>query len=476
MKTTTKLFFAATLLASPFVGAAEMESASPESQGVSSQAILKWIDVCEKELDALHGFVIVRHGRVIAEGSWAPYATLEKPHMLYSHSKSFTSTAVGFLVDDGKLDLDERVADLLSDKMPTNASANLLSVRVRDLLTMTYGAPKDHLLKTDIPDWAAAVLAKDIANLPGTAYRYDSDATYLLACIAERKAGMPLMDFLRKRLFDPIGIGPVTTGVSPQGIPCGGWGMRMTTRDLARFGQLYLHEGLWGDTRLLSRDWVRLATAKHTAGRGGNPDWSQGYGFQFWRCRHNAYRADGASGQYTIVIPDHDAVISIHAGLGNMQKEIDTIWDHLLPAFGPKALDPDPTSLAGLRAKCASLTLKTVAGARTDAAATKLPATAKLAFRHLPGYTQATLAETADGWELKVTGADGERRIAVGFNSWKHGMFHYSDSPVEPLFALNGTEPVAASGAWTKPGEFTCRLYLTGAPQHGDIKLNFSQE
>ena len=177
MKTTTKLFFAAMLLASPFVGAAEMESASPESQGVSSQAILKWIDVCEKELDALHGFVIVRHGRVIAEGSWAPYATLEKPHMLYSHSKSFTSTAVGFLVDDGKLDLDARVADLLSDKMPTNASANLLSVRVRDLLTMTYGAPKDHLLKTDIPDWAAAVLAKDIANLPGTAYRYDSDAT-----------------------------------------------------------------------------------------------------------------------------------------------------------------------------------------------------------------------------------------------------------------------------------------------------------
>ena len=113
---------------------------TPESQGVSSRAILSWIDACEKELDAVHGFVLRRHGKVIAEGSWAPYDTLNRTHMLYSHSKSFTSTAVGFLVDEGKVDLDERVLALFPDKAPANPSENLRQLRVRDLLTMNVGA------------------------------------------------------------------------------------------------------------------------------------------------------------------------------------------------------------------------------------------------------------------------------------------------------------------------------------------------
>ena len=142
--------------------AAEMEYATPESQGVDSQAILNWIDACEKTFDGVkegnvHGFVIVRHGKTIAEGSWKPFDTLNEPHMLYSHSKSFTSSAVGFLADDGKIDLDERIVDIFPDELPANPSDNLRQLRVRDLLTMNVGK-KDHLLR-DGGDWVREFLS-----------------------------------------------------------------------------------------------------------------------------------------------------------------------------------------------------------------------------------------------------------------------------------------------------------------------------
>ena len=313
--------------------AAEMEYATPESQGVDSQAILNWIDACEKTFDGvkegrIHGFVIVRHGKTIAEGSWKPFDTLNEPHMLYSHSKSFTSSAVGFLADDGKIDLDERIVDIFPDELPANPSDNLRQLRVRDLLTMNVGK-KDHLLR-DGGDWVREFLSKDFGKKPGTGFRYDSDATYMLSAIVEKRTGKKLMDFLKERMFDKIGISSAWSTTSPQGIACGGWGMNMTTRDIARFGQLYLQQGRWGGEYVLSPSWVALATTRHTwsgwsnigvKALGEGSDWEQGYGFQFWRCRHGAYRADGAAGQLTVVLPECDMVVSVNAGLSNMQAE-----------------------------------------------------------------------------------------------------------------------------------------------------------
>ena len=244
-----------------------MEPATPESQGVPSEAILKFIDGCEKTFDAgdlgaMHGFVIVRHGKVIAEGSWKPFDTLNETHMLYSHSKSFTSSAIGLLADRGKIDLDERIVDIFSNEVPAKVSENLAQLRVRDLLTMNVGK-KDHLLR-DGGDWVKEFLSKDFFRKPGTGFKYDSDATYMLAAIVEKKSGMKMMDYLQKNMFDQIGITKAWTTCSPQGIPCGGWGMNMTTRELARFGQLYLNRGDWDGKRVLSSDWVSLATTRQT--------------------------------------------------------------------------------------------------------------------------------------------------------------------------------------------------------------------
>ena len=311
--------------------AADMPRATPESQGVSSQAIIDWLDACNAEMKYMHGFVVVRHGKVIAEGAWAPFDPLTRPHMLYSHSKSFTSTAIGFLADEGKVDLDERIADIFADKMPTNPPPELLEVRVRDLLTMNFGSDASHAPKCNfaLADWEKGILSRPMERRPGTKHRYDSDATYLLSCIVERKSGMRTMDYLKAKLFDPLGMTSPWSTVSPSGTACGGWGMNMTTRDIAKFGQFLLDGGVWDGKQLLSRDWIRLASAKHTAS-GGGPDWRLGYGFQFWRCQHNAYRADGAAGQFTIVMEDQDAVVSLNAAEGNTQKELDLVWKHLV--------------------------------------------------------------------------------------------------------------------------------------------------
>ena len=333
----------ATLGASAF-----FEKAAPESLGIPSEAIEAYISASEKELDGIHSFVLVRHGEIAAEGYWAPFGA-DRTHLLYSHSKSFTSTAAGILVDEGKLDLDERVADIFPEHVPENPPKFLLEMRVRDLLTMNAGQDVEAAYRDPSGDWVKAFMRNAIERRPGTSFKYDSCATHMVAAIVERKTGMKLMDFLQGRLFGKLGIEGAWSNVSPTGVACGGWGMNMKTRDLAKFGLLYLREGDWNGERVLSRDWVRLATSLQTkTDRPGSGDWSQGYGFQFWRCRHNCYRADGAFGQYTVVMPEKDAVISITAGLSDMGKELDLVWKHLLPAMKDVPLPENPSAAAAL--------------------------------------------------------------------------------------------------------------------------------
>ena len=462
-KTMTIIVAAALSCGMKCLWAQDIHVASPESQGVSSKAILRWIEACENDSATnrlkgyVHGFVILRHGRMVAEGTWAPQNTLEEPHMLYSHSKSFASTAIGFLVDDGKIDLDRRVISFFPDKTPEAPSENLRQVRVRDLLTMNLGADHTDAERDDNNgDWVKALLHNNIDREPGTGFKYDSGATHLLSAIVERVSGKPLMEFLKERLFDPIGMTSPWSTVSPTGIACGGWGMNMTTRDIARFGQFLLQEGCWNGQQLLSREWVRLATARQTWSGGivvqsqtigSGSDWNQGYGFQFWRCRHGAYRADGASGQLTVVFPEQDAVVSVNAGLDDMQRELNLIWEHLLPAFGPGALAEDETALAELRTKCASLALPL-----EDAAE-----------RVFEGFDKADFGEVPGGWELTLSG----RKLKVGNGKWSVTSWKFSDSNVEPLFANCGTRDIAATGRLLPDGSLSVTWQFLGGIGHG---------
>ena len=460
---------------------AEMEFATPESQGVDSAAIANWIRACERTFDAgkagaLHGFTIVRHGKTIAEGSWKPFDTLNETHMLYSHSKSFTATAVGFLVDEGKLDLDERLVDIFRDELPDAVSAKMLQMRVRDLLTMNDGMnPIDVCTAHPEGDWVKAFLSAPVRVNPGERFKYDSSATYMLASVVERRTGRKLLDFLDERLFSKLGIRGVWTTTSPQGTACGGWGMNMTTRDLAKFGQLYLQKGVWNGEHLLSPDWVTLASTRQTWSGwiyvgaqkiGSGTDWEQGYGFQFWRCRHNCYRADGAAGQLTVVMPDQDAVVSVHAGLGDMQKELDLIWDILLPAMKPGALPEDAAAQAALREQIAALAIAPLKGVReTPDALLGDYAVAP----NLRGVRALRLTADADGWQLRFCARSRAVTFPIGFGTWKNGSVCIDPEQYESLGALIGTQPVASSGAVDTNGALCVRTYLTGTPAY----LNF---
>ena len=467
----TRLVCAIPAVLSAGVLLAAMEPATPESHGVPSEAILKFIDGCEKTFDAgdlgaMHGFVIVRHGKVIAEGSWKPFDTLNETHMLYSHSKSFTSSAIGLLADRGKIDLDERIVDIFSNEVPAKVSENLAQLRVRDLLTMNVGK-KDHLLR-DGGDWVKEFLSKDFFRKPGTGFKYDSDATYMLAAIVEKKSGMKMMDYLQKNMFDQIGITKAWTTCSPQGIPCGGWGMNMTTRELARFGQLYLNRGRWDGKRVLSSDWVSLATTRQTwsgwqnvgvKALGEGTDWEQGYGFQFWRCRHGAYRADGAGGQYTVVIPEKDMVVSAHAGLGDFPKELDLIWDNLLPVLKDAPLAENPSAQKKLADRLAKLAIKPVEFAR----ARKWTTPFEFSLRENSRGFKSVRFDPKDGGGCictLVTRA-GEQKFPAGTGEWQEGSIRIDTENYEGLGAYIGEHKTMASCGFVTGG-FHLKAYLTG--------------
>ena len=457
-----------------------MEPATPESQGVSPVAILKFIDACEKtfgadEHGALHGFVIVRHGKVIAEGSWKPFDTLNETHMLYSHSKSFTSSAIGFLADEGKIDLDERIVDIFSNEAPAKVSENLKQLRVRDLLTMNVGK-KDHLLR-DGGDWVKEFLSKDFFRSPGTGFKYDSDATYMLAAIVEKKSGMKMMNYLQKNMFDKIGITKAWTTYSPQGIPCGGWGMNMTTRELARFGQLYLNRGKWGDEYVLSPFWVDLATARQTwsgwqnvgvKALGEGTDWEQGYCFQFWRCTHGAYRADGAGGQYTVVMPEQDMVISAHAGIDDFQKELNLIWDNILPGVKDAPLPEDPAAQKKLAERLSKLEIKPVRWLCSHPQDWQKRFELKENSR---GFKSVSFESRDNEVCCKLVTRVGEQSFPLGNGKWQRGSIRIDPEGYEGLGAYVGEHRTAASYGYDKDGSVRIRAYLTGTTGYLEFKI-----
>ena len=328
--------------------ATSLPRSTPESQGVDSAGIRSFIETADREVNSMHSFMLVRHGRVVAEAWWAP-ASADKPHILWSLSKSFTSTAVGLAVAEGKLSIDDPVLKFFPEDAPAEPSYHLKAMRVRDLLTMNTGH-QDQVNWREAPDWAKAFLAHPVPHKPGTHFRYNTPATYMLSAIVQKVTNQTVLDYLTPRLFEPMGIKKPRWDTSPQGVSIGGYGLYLRTEDIAKFGQLYLQRGDWNGKQILPAEWVDQATSKQVS-NGSDPDqdWDQGYGFQFWRCRHGAYRGDGKDGQFCIVLPELDAVIAITANAADMRAELNVVWDKLLPAFSEHPLDENPAELEKLK-------------------------------------------------------------------------------------------------------------------------------
>jgi len=448
---------------------------TPEAQGISSAAITAFLAAVEQHDCGLHSLMLLRHGHVVAEGWWSPY-TPGAPHMLYSLSKSFTSTAIGLAVAEGRLSVDDPVLGFFPAEAPRRPGANLAAMRIRHLLSMSTGHDHDttgFLWRRRDGDWARAFLSRPVAYAPGTHFLYNTGATYMLSAIIQRVTGQTLLEYLRPRLFEPLGIEGPTWESCPRGVNTGGFGLSIKTEDIARFGQLYLQRGLWQGQRLLAEDWIAEASARQISnGTDAESDWQQGYGYQFWRCRHGAYRGDGAFGQFCVILPEQDAVIAITAGSPNMQAVLNLIWAHLLPAMTDAPRAEDAAAQKALADKLGRLALAPAPGASSTPVAAKA-AGQRYHFDGARAKLKAVAFDFGDSEDvLTVADAHGEHRVICGHSAWVTSETTWNPASLRPL-PPDARLPIAASGAWTAADTYELRLYFTETPYRATMICKF---
>lgn len=440
---------------------------SAEAQGVLTSGIMAFLDGAQEHLRDLHSFMLVRHGQVVAEGWWSPYAPTE-PHLLYSLSKSFTSTAIGFAVAEGRLSVDDFVVSFFPDQIPTEPSANLRAMRVRHLLTMSTGHEVEPVgVAVPKPDsnWIRDFLQAPVPREPGSLFVYNSGATYMLAAILAKLTGLSLLDYLKPRVLEPLGIEGATWELGAQGICAGGWGLSLKTEDIACFGQMYLQQGMWQGHQVVPAAWVKEATRMHIMQGPGAIDWMQGYGYQFWRCQHGAYRGDGAFGQYIIIMPEQDAVLVMTSGLGDMQKPLDLVWEHLLPAFQPQPLPADPAGQRALTERTAGLSLPTVKGTPTNATSQLVNGKTYRLTTEEGKVTEAQLNFEKSGATLTLQDEQGTHTITCGHGTWQKG---------QTTLRTASPEMVAASSAWEDAQTWVAKLYFYRTPFSLTLTAHFA--
>jgi CubicO group peptidase (beta-lactamase class C family) len=431
---------------------------TPEEQGVEPRALLATVDALVANPE-LHSVMVVRHGHVVAEG-WAQPFAAERRHQLFSLTKSFTSTAVGLAIGEGLFGLDDRVVDLLPDQAPAVPDERLARLTVRHLLTMTTGhdaSPNDQVFRPD-GDWVANFLAVPLTHEPGTYFVYNTAASYVLSAIVQRSTGLNVLAYLAPRVLEPLGITRATTPRSPQGIDTGGWGMYVTTEDIARFALRYLDDGVWQGRRRLPEGWVAQATAAQVPN--GDPstgdDWAQGYGFQFWRCVGGYFRGDGAFGQFCVVVPDSDLVVAITSGTPDMGASLAAIRELLLPGVHDGPVAVDPPGREELVGRLAGLRLDPPAGEPVTDAARRISGRAVV----FPDGTEATFVVGEEADEVTLTWAGGIVAVRAGH-----------DEPVAqplptPPGRLADPSPTSAlvSGTWTAPDVYVLSVRYVETP------------
>jgi len=282
-----------------------------------------------------------------------------------------------------------------------------------------------------------------------------------------------VFDYLKPRLFEPLGIENPTWGTSPQGITLGGYGLSVRTEDIARLGQLYLQKGVWNGEQLLPASWAEAATTLQTAnGSSPDSDWNQGYGYQFWRSRHNTYRGDGAFGQYCMVFPEQDAVLAITSGVRDMQAVMSLVWEKLLPAMTTTPLPADADAREQLTARLATLTVQPAAGEATAPTAAAVSGKTYTFPENDRGIETVTLDFNAEAPALVVRTSGGESRLPFGAGTWVKGRSSF----VNGLAGPSPAHAVAASGAWTADDVFTVKLCLSETPFYTTMAFRFDGE
>jgi CubicO group peptidase (beta-lactamase class C family) len=420
---------------------------TPAASGLSSRSIGRLLDWLEAHSSETHSIMVVRRGHVVAEGWWSPYSA-DRPHHLYSLTKSFTSVAVGLAIADGLLSLDDRLVDVLPDHVPSEVSEQGRRITVHHLLSMTAGHATDTLLdawELEPDDLVKGFLRIPFASVEGSRHTYDNATTFILARMVERVSGRRLEDLLDERLFVPMGIDHAVWDRVASGVAFGFQGLHLTTEAVAAFGELLRRGGAWGDRQLVPREYVERATSRQVdvvAPEGEAPSSARGYGYQFWMSRHGFY-GDGAFSQQCVVYPSLDLVVALTSANVATSEIPDGIWECLQPGVDHSDRPEEDEILAD---RLRRLALPPVGGSAAPGRSITARLDASVADSALPEGTTVVVAPTDGGWRVRF---ESILDVEVGHGEWRES------SPLG--------RPVVATGGW-QDNTFVADLYVITSP------------
>ncbi|MEJ8473769.1 serine hydrolase domain-containing protein [Roseibium algae] len=449
-------------------------SGDGEAHGTDPAVLLDLLDEIAREKLELHSLLIWQHGTLILEAYWQPYGP-DRLHMMHSVTKSFTSMAVGLAFDDGLLSLDDRVIDYFPEFLAT-AAQGIETMRLRHVLTMTSGHGRGisgGAWRKLSSSWAEDFLSQPIVHTPGDVFVYDSACSYMLAAIVQRVVGRTVHDYLRERIFNPMGLTQeIRWDLSPEGVNSGGNGLWCRSSDLLNLGLLHLQDGQWCGKQLLSSEWVRAAkgmqvrdvslgflTGEAYLGPeesfgGVSAERREGYGFQWWRGPNESFSASGLFGQSCIVFEQKNAVIAFTAGIDDEDRRLlNMIHKDLYPALGQWRGAELPARLDALEVAPPPRADGTVAPASWQGL--------YHAENNDQGITSVSLAHEAQGVRIEIVDERGCHSILAGIGQRLEGTTTIAEPRLHHAYEFGEGARVAAWAAWqpaTKDG-WACLVF-----------------
>jgi CubicO group peptidase (beta-lactamase class C family) len=437
----------------------ELERATPESQGVASASVTNFFtQLLAFPNTEIHSVMVLRHGKVIGEMFPKPFAA-EYSHTLYSASKTFVAAAIGLAIQENRLRLTDRVATFFPNELPSKVSDNLANMTIRDLLTMQSGITPDWTMRNNRKDWITGWLAKSVST-PGKKFAYDSMSTYLLSAILQKEMGKSTLEYLKEKLFTKMNITKVNWEESPEGYNTGGWGLYLQSESLAKFGQLLLNNGVWNGEQLLPADWVKEMSKQQLTGS------STSYGYQMWIDETNGWsRADGALGQYIIVMPGTDMVVVItQCCMGKSTEERGLIGTYLLKDIQEEALEENEKAYKQLTKKSANSSLDYVEGKITAVNVTALQKKEITLGKNNLDWKSLKFDFLNGELNMLITKTDGSKyTVNAGFKEWKTIKTNitppYSIGAIDRFKGIRKEFMVAASYAWKDKNTLGMRIH-----------------
>jgi len=449
-------------------------TSTPESQGMDSKTLLKMFETIQTDQVPIHSVLILRHGYLVCEAYFQPFDK-NTLHNLFSTTKSFTSTLIGIAIEEGKIKgVHESIVDIFPDvKMPEN-NLGSKEMTIEDLLTMTAGHESD---STDAvlgsTNWPQTFFNLPFSTKPGERFLYDSGASHLLASILKKATGENEETYARKHLFEPLGIDTYAWEKSTEGINTGGWGLRLTPTDMAKFGYLILNKGIWKGKQIVPAQWIEAATQKHSEYWPGGVR-GDDYGYQFWMNSFGGFRADGFAGQYICILPKHDLIAVFTSGINYSEpnRPLNLMRDYVVPAVkSDAALQENSEVNNKLTAYLRELENP------TPQVAPALPETAQ----RISGKTFQASAlsvdfafafDEPDSCTLSFTQQGKKHSLPVGLD----GVYRKSAvMRVGTLIWYPPYDSIALKGSWEGENTFILDWQYVGEPYHETYKFTFKE-